>query len=195
MTAQPASRQRWLVPVLVVVVSVTVGGGLLARELYRRPQASPSEPIVVATSTAPLSPAQEPGPDKVGVTPQAAMHPQDDAVRNVLQTYFDSINTRDYKKWSTVVSNARRAAQPYDTWNKGVRSSKDGSILVYRIEAGAQNSLRVLVGFTSTQNVEDAPEWIQATCIHWRLMFPMVIEGNGFKIDKTDEQHPDADKC
>ena len=83
MTAQPASRQRWLVPVLVVVVSVTVGGGLLARELYRRPQASPSEPIVVATSTAPLSPAQEPGPDKVGVTPQAAMHPQDDAVRNV----------------------------------------------------------------------------------------------------------------
>jgi len=123
------------------------------------------------------------------------MHPQDDAVRNVLQTYFDSINTRDYKKWSTVVSNARRAAQPYDTWNKGVRSSKDGSILVYRIEAGAQNSLRVLVGFTSTQNVEDAPEWIQATCIHWRLMFPMVIEGNGFKIDKTDEQHPDADKC
>ena len=60
------------------------------------------------------------------------MHPQDDAVRNVLQTYFDSINTRDYKKWSTVVSNARRAAQPYDTWNKGVRSSKDGGISANR---------------------------------------------------------------
>ena len=123
------------------------------------------------------------------------MHPQANAVRNVLQTYFDSINTRDYKKWSTVVSNARRAAQPYDTWNKGVRSSKDGSILVYRIDALSDQELSLLVGFTSTQDPSAAPADLPAVCVQWKLTLPLVLESNHWKVGPTAGNSAEYARC
>jgi hypothetical protein len=81
-------RQRWLVPVLIVVVSLTVGAGLLARELYRLPDDSAAQTVTVPTTSA-LSPEEQPGPPMVELAPGAAAHPAHESVRQLLQTHFD----------------------------------------------------------------------------------------------------------
>ena len=196
-TPPPVSRQRWLIPVVVVVLSVTVGGGLLAREVYQRPELTADAPIASSTSTVPLSPAEEPGPATIKVTPDVAGHPQENAVAATLETYFESINVKDYKLWSSVATAARIASQSQTDWRNGVRSTRDGSILVYRIERGANDSLRVLVGFTSVQKPEDGPPDLQVGCIRWRLVLPMVkpLDSDGLKIDTTDGVSPDHEQC
>ncbi|WP_344867907.1 hypothetical protein [Amycolatopsis ultiminotia] len=187
MSAQSPSRQRWLIPVLVVVLSVTVAGGLLARELYHGAgeQADAIAPITVPPSTSD-EPREEPGPPRVEITPDVANHPQDEVVRGVLQAYFDALNSKDYQAWSETVSDARRDQTTLADWKRDFQSTKDGSILLYRIEPGAQNSLRVLVGFTSTQSLNEAPVNFQYPCIRWRLVLPMKFERGAYRIDAVD---------
>ncbi|MFE0026570.1 hypothetical protein [Amycolatopsis sp. NPDC059021] len=200
MSAGTPTRQRWLVPVLVVVASLTVGVGLLAREVYSRPDAVPAgtaagHTVTPATST-PLRPDQEPGPDTVELSPDAAAHPQQEAVRSVLQTYFSAINERNYAKWTTSVTSELYSSKPPQRFQADFRSTRDGSIRVYRIEPGTAGALRVLVGFTSTQASSEAPPDFKEPCIRWRLMMPLVREGNGLRVDKgSQNDNPVHEKC
>ncbi|SEP53435.1 hypothetical protein SAMN04489732_12731 [Amycolatopsis saalfeldensis] len=184
-------------PVLVVVLSLTVGGGLLAREMYLRPEAKAVDSGAVAPLTS-VEPDDQPGSGQVEVTDDVAHHPQDEAVRPVIQAYFDSINNRNYDAWKKTVSVQRVQQKPSaESWAKDFRSTKDGSIMIYRIEPAAHGSLRVLLGFTSTQSKEDAPENLKSGCIHWRLVWPMVFQGGGFKIDTVDStgRSPEGEAC
>jgi len=196
-TPAPSSRQRWLVPVVVVVLSVTVGAGLLAREIYHRPD-QPADETTVSTS-APAS-ASSGAPAAAGVvqmTDDAKAHPQAGAVRELLETYFSAINTKNYQRWLTTVSGDRAVQQPFGTWKAGVQSTTDSDALVYRIERGASTSLRVLVGFTSRQNLEDAPKDLREKCIKWRLVLPVIVEKSALKIDTVDPggPSPEHEKC
>ncbi len=184
-------------PVVVVVLSVTVGGGLLARELYRQPD-RPADDTSVALSTPSPSSSGAPaaGGDDVRMTDDAKRHPQGDAVRRVLQKYFAAINSKQYQQWVAVVTDERAAGQSQSDWRKGVRTTKDSDALVYRIERSSGNSLRVLVGFTSRQNVEDAPLFFREPCIKWRLVMPMVLDGTTLKVDAVDGgPPPEHEKC
>ncbi|HEY3467110.1 MAG TPA: hypothetical protein VGL47_18405 [Amycolatopsis sp.] len=196
-TSAPSSRQRWLVPVVVVVLSVTVGGGLLARELYRRPDQPADDTSVSVPATSSAS-SGEPatGDNAVGMTPDAANHPQHETVQQVLETYFRAINTQNYQLWTTVVSAERVSQQPLAAWKSGVRSTKDSEALVYRIERGSGSSLRVLVAFKSEQNPEDAPDFFPEPCIKWRLVMPMIVEKSALKIDAVESGvTPEHQKC
>jgi hypothetical protein len=198
-TAQPPahSRQRWLVPVLVVVLSLTVGGGLLARELYQRPELKSADSVAMAPPTS-VEPDDQPGPGTVQVTDDVAHHPQDEAVRPVIQAYFDAINNRNYAAWKTTVSIQRVQQKPSaEAWANDFRSTKDGSILIDRIEPAPHGSLRVLLAFNSTQSVQDAPANFQKGCIHWRLVLPMIFQNGGFKIDTVDNtsRTPESEVC
>ncbi|WP_037313805.1 hypothetical protein [Amycolatopsis orientalis] len=197
MTAQPrpASRQRWLIPVLVVVISLTVGIGLLARELYRRPEAQPHEPVVTDSPSS-VAPEAQPGSPIVEVTPDVFAHPQYQSVRQVLQGYFDAINFRDYPKWTSVVSRERAKTKTSSEWKNDYQSTRDGSILVYRIEPGSPGTLRVLVAFTSTQDVDDAPVYLPEACIRWRLVLPLRLESGSWRVDTTDGgTSPEHERC
>jgi hypothetical protein len=191
----PSSRQRWLVPVVAVVLSVTVGGGLLAREIYRRPDQPADE--TTASSTPPSSASSGAPAGVVQMTDDAKAHPQADAVRRLLETYFTAINEKSYQQWSKTVSSQRIAQQAPEEWNAGVKSTKDTDALVYRIERGANTSLRVLVGFTSRQNKADAPAFFKEPCIKWRLVLPVIVERNGLKIDTVVDNGPlpEHEKC
>ncbi|SFW90826.1 hypothetical protein [Amycolatopsis australiensis] len=195
-TSAPSSRQRWLVPVVVVVLSVTVGGGLLARELYRRPDRPADEisaSVVTPSSAGSGAPAAS---GAVRMTPDAMAHPQADAVRKLLETYFAAINDKQYTQWLKAVSQERASQQPAGEWKAGVRSTRDTDALVYRIERGAGSSLRVLVGFTSEQDPKDAPEFFPESCIKWRLVLPMIVERGALKIDAVDPgPPPEHEKC
>ncbi|MFJ7219828.1 hypothetical protein [Amycolatopsis sp. NPDC098790] len=195
-TPAPSSRQRWLVPVVVVVLSVTVGAGLLAREAYRRPDQPADEPSAPTSAPSSTSGNEPTGLGAVGMTDDARNHPQASAVRELLKTYFEAINTKQYSLWLQVVSSKRAAQQSASEWKAGVKSTKDSDALVYRIERGASGSLRVLVGFTSNQNKADAPDTFPETCIKWRLVLPVVNDRTGLKIDTVDPgPGPEHEKC
>jgi hypothetical protein len=195
-TPAPSSRQRWLVPVVVVVLSVTVGAGLLARELYRRPDQPADDTSSPAPATSSASGGAPAAADTVGMTDDARAHPQADAVRKLLQQYFEAINTKQYPLWTSVVSAQRVAEQSQTAWRNGVRTTKDSDALVYRIERGSGTSLRVLVGFTSVQNREDAPLFFPEPCIKWRLVLPVIVEKAALKIDSVDKgPQPEHEKC
>jgi hypothetical protein len=195
-TPAPSSRQRWLVPVVVVVLSVTVGSGLLARELYRRPDQPADDTSAPATSQSSASTGQPVASGAVARKPDAESHPQAGQVRKVLETYFSAINSQQYKLWTSVVTAERVAQQPLGAWKAGIRTTKDSDALVYRIERGSGSSLRVLVGFRSEQDADDAPSWFPEPCIQWRLVMPMVVEGSVLKIAAVDSGlPPEHQKC
>ncbi|VVJ20306.1 Uncharacterised protein [Amycolatopsis camponoti] len=195
-TPAPSSRQRWLVPVVAVVLSVTVGGGLLAREIYRRPDQPADETTVSTSAPSSASSGASAATGAIRMTDDAKAHPQAEPVRRLLQAYFDAINTKQYGQWTAVVSSQRIAEQSQTTWRNGVRTTKDTDALVYRIERGSGTSLRVLVGFTSFQNREDAPLFFPEPCIKWRLVLPVIVEKSELKIDSVDKgPPPEHDKC
>lgn len=192
----PSSRQRWLVPVVVVVLSVTVGAGLLAREVYRRPDRSADESTAASATSSPASSGAPAAAGVVRMTDDAKHHPQAEAVGELLKTYFDAINEKSYSLWLQAVSSKRAAQQSAGEWKAGVKSTKDSDPLVYRIERGAGGSLRVLVAFTSEQEKADAPDFFPETCIKWRLVLPVVPEKTGLKIDTVDPgPTPEHEKC
>ncbi|NKQ59270.1 hypothetical protein HFP15_41180 [Amycolatopsis sp. K13G38] len=183
-------------PVLVVVLSLVVGGGLLAREVYRAPEVRLDTVLgLPASSARPLG--EQPGPGTVELTPDAAQHPQHDVVERLLQTYFDAINTRDYDQWKVTVTRDRIQAKPRPAWLNDYKTTKDGSILVYRIDAVAEADMRVLLGFTSTQDASDAPDELPgASCVHWRLSLPLTKESGNWKVDTVaGYAPPEVDAC
>ena len=131
------------------------------------------------------------------MTDDARAHPQADAVRKVLRTYFEAINTKQYQKWTTVVSAERLARQQGPgPWLDGVRTTEDSDALVYRIERASGTSLRVLVWFTSRQQLDDAPPFFKEPCIKWRLVMPMIVQKSALKIDTVDDGPlPEHEKC
>ena len=190
------ARQRWLVPVLVAVVALTVGGGLLVRELYRQPESTDRQVVAALPPETSLRPDQQPGPRTVELTADAVAHPEDEPVRALLQTYFDAINDRSYDRWKTTVTTDRVRAKSQSEWLAEYRSTQDGSIIVYRIESTPQNGLQVLLAFTSTQNVADAPPNLPEACIRWRLALPVVREGGQWKVDTVPSGTvPESAKC
>jgi hypothetical protein len=182
-SALPASstpRHRRLLPVLVVVISLMVGGGLVAREFYQHPQ---SASTATPPGTGDLPSAEQPGPATVRLTPDAAAHPQHEAVRALTQTYFDAINRGDYDAWRTTVTRTMILAQPRPEWQANYHSTRDGSIVVYRIDPSPSNGLDVLIGFTSVQDPSAAPRELQAGCLRWRLVLPLALESGRWKLD------------
>ncbi|OLF16585.1 hypothetical protein BU204_15995 [Actinophytocola xanthii] len=168
-------------PVLLIMVIVTATGGLLARNLYADPDTGPSD--VVQPSASSVPPEEAPGPRTVRGVLDATEHPLFESVRGVLQSYFDAINDRDYLRWTDTVTRRRLELQPEPVWRASYRSTRDGNIVVYRIELAETDQARVLLRFTSTQDVADAPSELPEPCINWNVVFPLVLEDSGWKID------------
>lgn len=165
---------------VVVVVAVTVAGGVLARDFYQRE--SPPQAVVELPATKALKPSEQPGLDTVQMTPDAAQHPYTATVRRLLQAYFDGINGRSYERWRISVSAARVKDMPEAKWRNDYQTTRNGSILVRRIESAPDGTLRILLSFTSTQKVADAPTELPSGCIRWDLMWPLAYELGEWRI-------------
>ncbi|WP_052372348.1 hypothetical protein [Amycolatopsis taiwanensis] len=199
MPAAPAlstPHHRWLIASLIVVVSLMVGGGLITRELYRRPERPPAV-VVASPSGTTLPPTEQPGSPVVQLTPDAAAHPQHEDVRALLQQYFDSINSINYEAWKNTVTRARVQAKPRSVWESDYRSTKDGSILVYRIDSLPKGNLRVSLAFTSIQDPSAAPKELRASCLRWKLVLPLTLEGGHLRVDAavTGSPAPEMSRC
>lgn len=174
-------RQLWLLPVLLITVIATAVAGLLARDLYSETPSAPP-PTVVGTSPSPKPSGEQPGPATVRGTADAAAHPLYWTLQPLLQTYFTAINDKDYERWSSVVTYERQTNQPEQKWQQEFRTTKDGNIVMHRIEARGDGTARVLLTFTSTQDVADAPQELPRPCIHWNVVWAFSTEDGDWKL-------------
>ncbi|MFD4670156.1 hypothetical protein ACFWNN_10505 [Lentzea sp. NPDC058450] len=184
---------RWLVPAVVVITGAAVAAGMVGRALYLRPAEAAGSPAVPSSSVVgPL-----PGSAEVRLSPDSFTHPDRTAVQRVLQAYFDSINTLDFPGWRSVVSAKRVSTQREETWIAAYESTRDGGMVVQRIESDVLGRrLRVLISFVSTQDVAKAPPAFPEKCIRWRVVYVMTWEGGALKVDDAPESRtPQMEKC
>jgi hypothetical protein len=194
-SAASTSHLRWLIVVLILVVALMVGGGLSARELYRLPVSLPAGEVSAPSSTA-LSPSEQPGPDTVQLTQDAALHPQHEIVRALLQNYFNAINRRDYSAWTSTVTQDRVRQKSQAAFLADYQTTKDGSILVYRIETLPMQDLRVFLAFTSTQDPSAAPLQLKAGCVRWNIVFPLTYEDGQYQVASVGPLAPtEVSRC
>jgi hypothetical protein len=185
---------RWVLPVVLVAMIITVAGGLVAREIYVQPVAS--APAAVTPDPQPLPPGEQPGDATVQGLRDATEHPLYETVKTLLQTYFDAINGKRYDRWQAVVSLKRAKSQPEQDWLAAYRTTKDGSIVILRIESGPAESAKVLLTFTSVQDPRSAPLEMPERCIKWRVVFPLAVEDGEWKLDAgPTSSAPQHDKC
>jgi hypothetical protein len=190
----PAAKAPWVLPAVLIAIIVTIAGGLAARVIYARPVETGAAAVVPVQQS--LAPSEQPGDPTVMATKDARDHPLYETVKQLLQTYFDSINSKDYNRWQTVVSAQRAKKQPERDWRTAYRTTRDGSIVILRIESSPADVARVLLAFTSVQDPRDGPPEMPEPCIHWRLVFPLALESGSWKLDSgltsSASQH---DKC
>ena len=155
------TRRSTTAVALVLAALLVVGG---AAALATGASGRPGPPEV---------PAAGAGSSEVELSPDAASHPDGEAVRAQLQRHYDAINERDYAQWRATVVPARAEALNETDWRDAYATTQDGSIRVERIDAAPDGGLLVRVRFISTQAVEDAPPDLPAERICWRSTLPM----------------------
>lgn len=168
---------------LGLVVVATAAGAFVAHDVYHQTAATippPSSSTTTAPST--TTSAQSVNSTTVALTADARSSSQGKQIQQALQTYFNAINQRDYAMWLSVVTEAQAAEKSESDFHRSYESTKDTDITVLRIET-APSGLSVLVTFRSTQNVEDAPQAAQFPCVQWQVVWPMVRQNGGYKLD------------
>jgi hypothetical protein len=183
-----------VLPVLLITVIATALGALVARSLYKDPPPEPPAAVEPSPSVVPLS--RQPGSAEVQGTVDATTHPLYNTLRAVLQRYFDAINEKDYDGWTGTVTNDRLKQSPEKQWRIDYRSTQDGSIVMYRIEATGDDTARVLLKFTSIQDESDAPPELQAPCINWNVVWLLAKDRNEWKLSGgATSTSPKHERC
>ncbi|WP_433269956.1 hypothetical protein ACQPZF_08430 [Actinosynnema sp. CS-041913] len=174
---------RLLLPAVLVLAALTAAVGFLAREVYQRPAQAVGDRIAVPSASSPVPREEQPGSSTVQLSIDAALHPDGERVREVLQRYFDAINAHDYDQWTRTVTGDRVTKTARTRWESDYETSRNGTILVHRIESVSPIRLRVMMTFVSTQAIAKAPADLQADCITWRVVYPLQAEGNALRVD------------
>lgn len=192
--AKRGTSQPWLFAAVLLAVVVALGGGLLARNWYEQPTKVTRHAQPPKSSSPPSS--GRPGSPTVGLSGDASDHPHSRAVRSTLQRYFDAINKGDYDQWLSAVTPDRAEEKTRLRWQHEYRSTKDGDIMVYRIERAGSGRLRVLLRFVSMQDSQDAPPDFAHHCIRWRVVFPLTLQSGAWKLDSGQTSaSPQHDRC
>lgn len=179
---------------LLVTVIATALGALVARSVYADQGSVPPPAIEPSQTSMPAS--EQPGSPEVKGTADATTHPLYRTLQPLLQRYFDAINTKDYAAWAGIVTAERRDTQPEEVWRTAYRSSRDGSIVLYRIEAGGDGAASVLLRFTSTQDAADAPPELPVGCIQWNVVWGFAKERGEWRLALgTTSAAPQHDAC
>ncbi|PRY34094.1 hypothetical protein [Umezawaea tangerina] len=191
-------RARWVLPTAVLVAAASVAGGFLARDLYQRPAspgASGTAPSTSSTSSS-VPRSNQPGDPAVTLSVDASFHPDGTRVKEVLQRYFDAINSRDFQTWRTVVT--KDFSRPFTEakWQRDYDSTTDGTVMVQRIEAASTDRLRVMISFISVQDPTKAPVELPEDCIRWHVVYPLRNEDDSLRVDTGPEGYtPQFEAC
>lgn len=180
--AQHVARRGWALVVVLVVLVGAVGAGLLLRDVQPAARAGGAGSIGGSTGNKTASRLPEPGPATVALVEDAAVHPDADRIRKVLQRYFDAINAGDYQLWRSAVIPQWARDLGEGAWHGQYRSTLDGSIVVHRLEPRAGGGLVALTSFTSLQNPADAPRELPVRCLRWWVSYPLIGKGDQLRL-------------
>ncbi len=175
--------------VVLVALAGAVGIGMVSRNLAPVAGAGRLDSVggplggSISSKTPPKGP--EPGPATVVLAEDAAVHPDADRIRKVLQKYFDAINAGDYPLWRSAVIPQWARDIGEGAWHGQYRSTLDGTIVVHRLEARPGGGLVALTSFTSLQNPADAPPEVQVRCLRWWVSYPLIGEGDQLRMGPT----------
>jgi hypothetical protein len=167
-----SSRRGWALPLLaVLVLAAGLGAGFGIRQFsHASTTGTGSGPTVSGTTPT----GSAPGPSDVQLSPDAAAHPRADELKALLQRHFNAINSRDYEAWAGTVVDRRSREMPKEQWLAEYATTKDGSILLHRVEANAEG-LVLLLSFTSTQDAANAPKNLPGSrCTRWWVSYRVL---------------------
>jgi hypothetical protein len=167
--------------VTFVVLFAAVGAGVVVRELQSTTEGGRAGSVGHDSSP----PVPEPGSATVTLVEDAAVHPDADRVRTVLQKYFDAINAGDYQLWRSAVTPQQARATGEAAWRGQYRSTLDGSIVLHRLEPRAGGGLVALLSFTSLQDPADAPPDLPVRCLRWWVSYPLINEGEALRLNPS----------
>jgi hypothetical protein len=183
-----------LLPVLLITVIATALGALVTRDLYADPEPVPPAAVQAPPSEVPLS--EQPGSPEVRGSQDSASNPLYNTLRALLQRYFDAINAKDYKLWSTTVTQNRLKSMPKEKWDAEFHTTTDGNIFMHRIEVTGDDTARVLLQFTSVQDLGNAPLELLERCINWDLVWAFERERGQWLLGAgVTNQSPQHEAC
>ena len=178
---------------LLITVIATALGALVARSLYADPP--PQTPAAVGPSQTSVPSSEQPGSSEVRGLADATTHPLYNTLRGQLQKLFDAINKKDFKGYADTVTAERLAQTPEEQWLDSYSTTRDGSIVMYRIEAD-DRSARVLLKFTSTQDPAKAPTEMPYECLNWNVVYGFAKERGEWKLTAgLTASTPTVERC
>lgn len=157
---------------LAVLLAAVAAGAALRGGRPGAPAPAPSGPQLPA----PVAPL-------VRFSPGALDDPDSARVRQVLQIHFDAINFKSFEQWEPTVVASKRREKTESQWRSDYATTRDTDIVVVRIEPGPDESLRVLMTFDSYQDPKHAPPQLRLSCVHWRVVYPLVRQGRVLQLD------------
>lgn len=161
-------------PIAVLMLLAAGVGGIAAQRFYVTPSGAPSVGG---------SPTQSDQLANIELTPDVEAHPDSADIRWTLQMHFNAINMRRYETWKATVVPEKQRQLPEDKWQQEYATTRDAAVKVHRVEPGPKDSLRILMTFVSTQDPQDAPPGLESPCLRWSVVYPMVIDAGGFRLD------------
>jgi len=200
----PGARTTMFIPI-GILVALGIGGGVFALVSQSHPHATaqpPSQPTVTANagtattalqasaspaataSTSPsTSPSASPTPSPpqtgtVQVAPGVVSNPAEPQVAAYLNRYFNSINTRNYREYNSLLDAQEQQSDSQSNFDSGFATTKDSDELLTAITDTGGGSLTVKVSFTSHQSPADSVD--QSACNHWQLSLFLVRQGNQY---------------
>jgi hypothetical protein len=191
--------------VVGIVVALAAGGGayaLVSRSPGHAAAQPPSHPAVTVpasaaasiapsssspTASASASPSTSPSatatpsPTQTGTVraaPGVAGNPAEPRVDAYLNRYFNSINTRNYSEYNSLLDAQKQQADSRSSFDSGFATTKDSNEVLTGIEDTGGGSLTANVTFTSRQIPADSID--QNACNNWQLSVYLVLQGNGY---------------
>lgn len=171
----PHSWLKWGVPIAVIMLLAAGVGGLAAQRYYVEPTGVPGIAGGMSQQSDQLA-----NPE---FTPDAEAHPDSADIRWTLQMHFNAINMRRYETWKATVVEEKQRQLPEGKWQQEYATTRDAAVKVHRVEPGPKDSLRILMTFVSTQDPHDAPPGLESSCLRWSVVYPMVVDAGGFRLD------------
>jgi hypothetical protein len=166
-TAQPPSRP-----------AVTLHASAAASTVQ-----SPSSPTASASAAPSLSPTATvtPSPAQTGTVraaPGVASNVAEPQVDAYLNRYFNSINTKNYSEYNSLLDTQKQQADSRSSFDSGFATTKDSNEVLTGIDDTGGGSLTANVSFTSRQSPADSVD--QSACNDWQLSVFLVPQGSGY---------------
>jgi hypothetical protein len=190
--------------IVAVVIVVLAGGGVGAWAALggkKHPSATAAhsaQPTTVAPSTfvppttspptsAPPTPAPSPSSSLVAVAPGVASHAHQQAVLNLLTSYFTAINHHNYQQYLDLHDAQQQQDLTEGAFDSGYRKTKDSAATLTSLTPAGSGSLAAAVSFTSHQPASNSPT--DTTCTDWNITLYLRSQGGSYVIGASPSSY------